>query len=432
MLKRPALALALGAIFAGIFLASVLHLFALRYAAGDAYPPYSTLRADPLGTKAIYEALGELPGRQVQRNFRTLPRMQTEGPVTLIYAGVKRHVYWAPEELAAFEKLVRGGSRAVFTFFPIDRPPSAYEETREERKERERKQEADQKDAETSGKKPRDEKEKKEEKEDAEELLDFDTVAKGWGFHFKYLPPAAGKTFTRKAIATEAAGAGEKEISWHSALYFDELAPEWTILYTSDEKPVVIERKLGEGTLVLAGDSFFLSNEALRHERRPQLLGRILSGPAATIFDEEHHGIREEPGIASLARKYRLHGAVAALALLAALYVWKNAARFLPPRDESAGDDDIVTGKEAAEGFVNLLRRTIKPAALLEVCVDEWRKTSAHPSRERARLEEAWASEQARPPKEHNPLAAYRTLSAALARSSTRRPSNLEPRKPAS
>ena len=41
----------------------LLHLFALRFAQGDVYPPYSSLRSDPLGKKALYELGYELDNR---------------------------------------------------------------------------------------------------------------------------------------------------------------------------------------------------------------------------------------------------------------------------------------------------------------------------------------------------------------------------------
>ena len=167
---------------------------------------------------------------------------------------------------------------------------------------------------------------------------------------------------------------------------------------------------MGEGSIILAADSFFLSNEALRDERHAGFLARVFAGPRNVVFDEEHHGIAEAPGIATLARKYRLHGVVAALALLAALFVWKNTARFIPAYDETRGDDEIIAGKESGEGFVNLLQRSIPPAEIVAVCVEEWRKSSAHQPRERARLGEALQQQ----PSKTTPVAAYRTLAQAL------------------
>ena len=420
MLNRRAFALGAAALLGVAFFFGVMRLFALRFSTGSVYPPYSSFRADPLGAKAIHDALGALPGVDVQRNFRALPQLKPPGPITLVYAGIPERVFWQSKELEVFETLVRGGSRAVFTFFPVDRPPTTLEDQRAEKKERERKKEARKKEAQRKGGKA-DKAEKADLNEDEEEeeengaLIKFEKVAEGWGFAFGHLPAPAEKSYARKALATDPNVPLEPEISWHSALYFKDLTPEWTTLYTSDGKPVVVERKFGSGSIVLAADSFFLSNEALRTERLPQLLGRIFSGPARVVFDEEHLGVSEQQGVATLARKYRLHGAVAALALIAALFVWKNSTPFLPPR-EDVESGDIVSGKESSEGFVNLLRRTIKPKDIVRVCVEEWRNTASPAGRERARFEEAWAAEQARPVKEGNPVAAFRTLNKTATR----------------
>src|SRR5579862_6010149 len=55
-----------GALFAG----GLFELFKLRFEAGDVYPPYSSLRSDPLGASALYESLAKLPGIKVDRDFR--------------------------------------------------------------------------------------------------------------------------------------------------------------------------------------------------------------------------------------------------------------------------------------------------------------------------------------------------------------------------
>jgi hypothetical protein len=406
VLKRPAFTLALVALLGAVFLYGVIALFALGYRTGEVYPPYSSLRADPLGAKVLYEALDDLPGISVQRNFRPLPRLAIEEPVTLVYAGIPRRVWWAPEELNACESRVSGGARAVFAFRPAGRAERETEEPSDAR-----------------GKKLKERLEKREEKEKEEKekgsLLSFDEVAKRWAVRFDYLPASTDRTATGKAVSPDG-----REIAWHSMLYFADLGPEWTTLFTCQGRPAVVERKFGAGSLVLAADAFPLSNEAQRSDRQPALLGQLFAGPPRIVFDEEHLGVREQPGIANLARKYHLHGTVAALLLLAALFVWKNAAPFLPPREDPAADG-IIAGKESGEGFVNLLRRTIAPRDLLGACVDEWRKTATVGPAERARLEGAWAAEQARPRKERDAVAAYRALAAQLARG-TGKTSNTE------
>jgi hypothetical protein len=180
--------------------------------------------------------------------------------------------------------------------------------------------------------------------------------------------------------------------------------------------PVVIERQYGSGSIVLVADSFLVSNEALRSDRHPLLLARLVAGPPIVIFDEEHNGLRDNPGIATLARKYRLHGVVAGLVLLAVLFVWKNAVRFIPAYEQDRAGSDVVAGKESGEGFINLLRRAIRPAAIFETCVVEWRKAFSQKPRELAKVEEIWAQEQTRPARDRDPIAAYRKISRALIR----------------
>jgi len=49
--------------------------FSLRFQSGDIYPAYSSFRADPLGTKALYESFNRLLA--VEQNFKPLLRMES-------------------------------------------------------------------------------------------------------------------------------------------------------------------------------------------------------------------------------------------------------------------------------------------------------------------------------------------------------------------
>src|SRR5438105_4014314 len=80
-----ALTLALLAAFAY----GINEVLRLRVREGDVYPPYSTFRADPRGTRALYEALAVLPGYRVSRNTRALTRLTGGSDTTLILAGAQ-------------------------------------------------------------------------------------------------------------------------------------------------------------------------------------------------------------------------------------------------------------------------------------------------------------------------------------------------------
>lgn len=448
MLRKPLLRVMFSLALALAFAWGLVELFVLRYEVGDSYPPYSSLRADPLGTKALATALDELPDVEVRRNFKPLPKLRTNGPVTLVYAGVTHRAFWGGDELQAFNGLVLTGSRAVFTFYPIETLPSSAQErlsTREEREKKQKKEDTRQQSKDAKDKKdgksekkddkagkdaPADEKKKDTEKEkktgkkstktdeadDKDAIVSFSEVAARWGFSFGYLPEEKGKAYDRHAALIEPGGQLEPDISWHSALYFRDLKPQWKVLYMCGTMPVVIERKYGSGSIVLVADSFLVSNEALRGERQPKLLSRIFSGPPTIIFDEDHNDLHENPGVASLARKYHLSGLIAGLVLLAAVFVWKNMVRFIPAYESSNAVDNVVVGKESGEGFVNLLRRSIRPSAIFATCLAEWRKTFTGRARDRALVEEICAQEETRVPRDRNPVETYRAISRAIAR----------------
>src|SRR5439155_7184844 len=78
----PTIILALVAV---IFAAGLLQLFRLRFAEGDVYPEYSSLRADPLGTMAYCESLEKIPGLTVRRDFSATDQMPEGKDTTYLH-----------------------------------------------------------------------------------------------------------------------------------------------------------------------------------------------------------------------------------------------------------------------------------------------------------------------------------------------------------
>jgi hypothetical protein len=146
---------------------------------------------------------------------------------------------------------------------------------------------------------------------------------------------------------------------------------EWKTL---DAHANAVERKLGAGSVVLVGNSYPLSNEGLREAHDAALLVKLVGPATEIVFDENHFGVMETGSIAKLMRKYHLEGALAVLAVVAALFLWRSASSLLPsraPREEQA-----VTGRDSLEGMTALLRRGIPERDLVRVCYEEWEKTS--------------------------------------------------------
>jgi hypothetical protein len=202
-------------------------------------------------------------------------------------------------------------------------------------------------------------------------------------------------------------------ISWHSGTVFTNLNKAWQIIYSRDTHPVIVERKFGPGSVVLASDSYFLSNQAMREERHAGLLAWFVGSSKHVVFDEAHLGVTEEPGVATLMRKYRLHGLVAGFLVLAGLLIWKNSMRLVPPDDDEQPEAHVA-GKDSAAGFVNLLRRNLASSEVLNVCLAEWKKSSGAEAKlssaRQQRIQAVVEAENALPRKERDPVKAYQAV----------------------
>jgi hypothetical protein len=328
---------------AGIALAALL-IWGLEQAtvapleSGDIYPPYSSLRSDPLGAKGLFESVAALGGIEVERLYKQ--RRTLEARETLFVLGVDP-VSWSAvpkRTLEEYEQLVAGGGRLVIAFLPV-RGTKRIPEKRE--------------------------------------------VEQRWNVRLRY------------ASREDEDGSG---IPRETTLFFETEAPWQKLGGTS-----AVERVFGTGSIVLAADTFPLSNEGLRDARDAKFIAALIGPATRLIFDEDHFGVVETGSVTKLIRKYQLEGAVAVLALAAALFLWRSASSFLPPRATIASG--AVEGRDSIDGLAALLRRGIAEKDLADVCFAEWNK----PAQPRAaRVEEAIRR------LKHDPAAAYRAASKAL------------------
>jgi hypothetical protein len=201
--------------------------------------------------------------------------------------------------------------------------------------------------------------------------MDYPLLFDRWKLRFKY----------RRGVESDEPSSG---IPSESALFFEPGEP-WTVQQEEDGSPTVIERSFGAGIVVLVAQSYAFSNEGLREARDAQWIARIV-GPARTVaFDENHFGIDEAGSVATLMRKYRLEPAIGVLLVTALLFLWRNASSLLPPR--RADSNQAVTGRDAQEGLVSLMERSLAEKDLLDTCYAEWSRTEAR--NQRAPLVEA-------------------------------------------
>ena len=391
-----------------LFIFGLAELFESRFAGGDVYPAYSSLRADPLGTMAFYESLGKMPGLSVRRDFSESNRLPDEpGTVYLHLAAEPNEWKWVPEDLFREVKnfLARGG-RLVITFYPETEKPYQFyddndDETNAVKTVKDQKTTADKK------------KWKKSREDESEVSLEDE-----WGFHPSFEKLAAdGDSYEPVSVFNRTDLALPDSLDWHSGMIFTNVSGAWRTIYARGTNAVVIERRFGQGSVVMAGDSFFLSNEAMAGDRQAKFLAWLLGANRNVVFDEAHLGIVEAPGVAVLMRQYRLHGLAAGLLLLTLLFIWKNSSSLVPPpAEEKRGD--FVSGKDTASGFVNLLRRSVAPRDLLATCFQEWKKSVVPGGKisaaRRQQAEAIFEAENLRSPGERHAGEAYKKISEVL------------------
>ncbi len=474
--SRKWINLGIAALFV-VFGYGALHLYLLRFTAGDVYPPYSSFRADPVGTRALYESLKELDGVSVKRHAQPFSSDSVRNTVgnlasTWLVLGTDAHDpdHAPPDIVTGVEQVMQHGGRVVIAFSPTGKDLRKEFEKWEEREERmqrmrerrrgkddkadegdepekganneaspnaDRSEESqatskddqptesvDAKKSESPDKSPEDD----ETNEDDEKRNDYEDmfgptvdIEKHWGVRLEFDPVQvdAEDKIAKQDAKLVADDNLPKNVTWHTATSFDTLSDEWQVLYERDDKPVVIERPFGAGTLVFASDTYFLSNEALRDERHPRLLSWMVGDNDLIVFEESHLGVAHVPGVMTLIRGYGLYGVFWGLIGLAVLYLWKNAVPFVPPyRDEAPSDARHAAGRDSAAGFANLIRRSVAPRKLLQTCIAQYRNSLGARQRDLAepirQMESIAAQEDLKPANERNPVSAYRAMCRVL------------------
>ncbi|ACL02675.1 hypothetical protein Dalk_0972 [Desulfatibacillum aliphaticivorans] len=400
--------------------AAVMHIFALNFEKGNLYPPYSSLRSDPLGTRGLHDSLVNLKSVDVERNYYSFDRMQEDPPSVFLVSGApSKGMLMGRKRIAEkLGALAMKGDRVVVTFSIIGKwEPIEDEEDLEDSKES---KEQGEKEAETENapsesvlQKPQPDEsskleqavgdedsgeeaavketsEEEDSKDDGEEkeisprvekirdylnLHDIATGKENWGLSMNQNPDFVFGD-SQAILSLEYADSGlAPNVSWYSSWFFEDISPKWRVIYTYQDKPVMVERDFGRGSLVFSTDSYFLSNESLAEKPSTELLVWLFKPYDRVVFDEWHLGIAKQEGISTLARKYGLAGAGLALLLWALLYVWHNAAPLVPRKSEGpskGGNGEHISSRGYAEAMASLLRRNITNEEVLRHCFLLW------------------------------------------------------------
>ncbi len=406
----------------------VTTVYQLRVARGDLFPEYSTLRADPLGARALHDAVKLLPERRVERWTRPLFRLETK-PQDLVWViGIRRDLNG--DSWAALDRMAAAGASVVVSWrAELSRPGdgSASWDIREtgwkqpEPKKSKEPGPADGKDEAVEKTKQEKVEPKKDDSSDAQgdgERSDLEAFAtpppryaaeheRRWGFRLarRELVTHDGAPDARKTASAPESWPGEIA-RWRSDLFFlSRPGDGWNTLYQRGGDIVMMSRARGTGRITLLADSFPLSNEAAQRERPTALLADLVGTAPRIVFVESHLGVEAEVGVAALARRYGLGGAALMALVVAALWFWRRASPLAPVPEEEA---ELRLAIAPTAGLEALLRRAVPPEKLHQACLEAWRATAG--AADRRRLEAITF------PTETDPVAAHRAALRALSK----------------
>lgn len=385
---------------------SVYQLFSIRFASGDVYPAYSSFAPSPVGTRALFETIELLTGRRPERLIGPLRQTVTaDKSLLLLGCDVVGSMEASEADIRDLESFATLGGRVVIAFAPergtpfgatVSRPAATNAPPKGLRRARR---------APKPGNTPTG--------------TGVQSLAQRWEFDVDYKPlkfDARDQLIPVTALRVDGANATLPDsLPWHTSTILRTNSGTWRVHFEREGKPVVMERDWGRGSIVLMTDSFLFSNEALRRERETAFIEWALGASRVILFDETHLGIEEDPGVATLARRYRLQGLAIGMALLALLYLWRTASSFVPR--ESDPTQSELSGRQSSAGFVHLLRRAIPPAQLLTACMEEWEKTVRRDGIPQGRIyqvRDRFSAEIQKPVTEQNPMQAYRDICGIL------------------
>ena len=309
---------ALGLLVAAAFLWGVLGLFDRQFASGEFYPEFSTMRADRMGAKLLYDSLGRLPGISVEHNFLPLEFLPPDG-ATLVLTGVNPiQVNWSEGLfLSSVQRLASQGNRVVVAMHI-----------------------------------------------DAESLP---RVAED--FHRREEPKPPLQTKWKVSLKLDSDETKPHPLSFAQA-------DGWKVRDKVGAQTLAIERDFGMGSVVLLAESADFTNESVVAMDRLEHVAGLLGSYRRIVFDERHLGVAESGSVVGMARKFRLMGLALGLGICAALFIWRNASSFPPPA--SSRSVERLSGRTSHAGLLTLLKRHIPPSELAAVCWREWLSANPH------------------------------------------------------
>ena len=220
------------------FAVGLVQLFLLRFEAGDIYPPYSSLRADPLGTMALCEGLERLPEVTVRRDYSDANKLPETPNTTYLHLGADEYEWHElPVELFnEIESFATRGGRLAITMAPVTGPRYfSFTTTTTVTN--------------TAGTNTPARKKTKMRKileEDGPPIRSV-SLEERWGMEFAHegLKQGDDEVYEAVTVTNVSDLSLPATLDWHSGLVFTNLDSKWRVIYARGTNPVVVWSRLG-------------------------------------------------------------------------------------------------------------------------------------------------------------------------------------------
>jgi hypothetical protein len=360
----------------------ILRIYHLRLSRGDAYPNHSSLRADPMGTRLLFDAIKDAGIAIPQRNFTPLDKLESpEAPTTLLLIGTEMAAVpdtdWTPRHTATrLSRFAARGGHIVITLTPsylrarhnhtnqlceatntVEQAASSTASSTNE---------LDDAKAEFTPTCPSC---GKDHDEDNESANNVDTAVWIGVATRDDRRPATTTTARRTASAPSHL---PDTLPCRTDAVLDKLSPEWEVIYTRNDMPVLARRSYGKGSFTISTLSYFLTNQAMRDDRRTDALIWLFNDAERVIFDETHLGLTSQKLTAELLKQHRLQWTLIIAAIAGLLFAWRAGSSLLPKQHTHITDQLTDATQTTHTSLLALLRRHLPKRQLLSCLVEQW------------------------------------------------------------
>ncbi len=310
------------------FFIGTICIFQSRFRNGETFPDYSTLKADPLGTLALFESLQKTPNLTVTRNYSNTSIVDLSN-ITIFFIGIQPNIFEMDGSLTNhIDSMLKKGNRIIVSFLdpPFYSPSNTLPDS-----------------------------------SDKNDVLFTHSIK------FRKNFSGTNNVQTTDTIL--------KNVTWPGALNL-QTDSTWKTIVSRDSFMLLGEKKVHSGILVALHDGYNLCNHGLRDNLKKNgsnpLIPYLLGNNTNIIFDESHHGIIKRMGISALLQKSGFTPVILFLGIWFLLLIWYIQGINIKIQPTST---DYNQQFAAPDSLQLILTSRIPAKNIVQICREEWQKS---------------------------------------------------------